>query len=165
MSIGSILNMARSGMNAQQTAIQIASQNISNADNTGYSRQTVNLAASLPTLFPYGDIGTGVDIKSVTRSRDVMLDTSYRQSAGAQAGADATSSALGQVQNIFGEPSDTGLSASLDAFWGSWSTLAQDPTNGAAKAVVHSVRQQRRDDAQSIRESSSISSISRIARR
>jgi flagellar hook-associated protein 1 FlgK len=136
MSIGSILNMARAGMNAQQTAIQIASQNISNAENTGYSRQRVDLAASLPTLFPYGDLGTGVDIKGVTRARDVMLDTTYRQNAGSQSSADATSTALSQIQDIFGEPSDTGLSSSLDAFWGAWGTLAQDPTNGAAKAVV-----------------------------
>ena len=136
MSLNSILNMARAGMNAQQTAIQIASQNISNAENTGYSRQRVELAASLPTLFPYGNIGTGVDIKSVTRARDALLDTSYRNNAGAQAGSEATSTALSQIQSVFGEPSDTGLSASLDAFWSSWSDLANDPTNGAAKAVV-----------------------------
>ena len=73
MSLNRILNMARAGMNAQQTAIQIASQNISNAENTGYSRQRVELAASLPTLFPYGNVGTGVDIKSVTRARDALL--------------------------------------------------------------------------------------------
>ncbi|HEY4133106.1 MAG TPA: flagellar hook-associated protein FlgK, partial [Gemmatimonadaceae bacterium] len=127
---------ARQGMNAQQTAIQIASQNISNASNTGYSRQSVSLVESQPTLFPYGEVGTGVDVSTITRARDTMLDTSYRQSAGAQSNADATSGALGQIQDIFGEPTDTGLSSTMDAFWSSWSTLAQDPTNGAAKAVV-----------------------------
>ena len=136
MSLNSILNMARAGMNAQQTAIQIASQNISNAENTGYSRQRVELAASLPTLFPYGNVGTGVDIKTISRARDALLDTTYRNTAGAQAGADAASNALSQIQSVFGEPSDTGLSASLDAFWSSWGNLSNDPTNGAAKAVV-----------------------------
>lgn len=136
MSVGSILNMARAGLNAQQTAIQIASQNISNAQDTGYSKQSVQLVASLPTVFPYGSIGTGVDVKTITRSRDALLDTTYRQSASAEAGADAASGALSQIQDIFGEPSDTGLSASLDAFWSAWSDLANDPTNGSAKAVV-----------------------------
>ena len=65
MSIGSILNMARAGLNAQQTAIQIASQNISNATTEGYSKQRVELSPSLPTVFPYGSVGTGVDIKTV----------------------------------------------------------------------------------------------------
>lgn len=136
MSVGSILNMARAGMNAQQTAIQIASQNISNAENTGYSRQSVQLEASLPTVFPFGAIGTGVDIKTITRSRDALLDSTYRQNASAQSSADTTSSALSQIQDVFGEPSDTGLSATIDAFWSAWSDLANNPTNGAAKAVV-----------------------------
>ena len=47
MSIGSILNMARQGMAAQQTAIHTASQNIANAETVGYSRQRVELEASL----------------------------------------------------------------------------------------------------------------------
>ena len=35
MTIGSILNSARQGMRAQQTAVQIASNNIANAETVG----------------------------------------------------------------------------------------------------------------------------------
>jgi len=136
MSIGSILNMARTAMAAQQTAVQVASQNISNATTAGYSRQRVDMATSLPTVFPYGSIGTGVSIQSITRSRDMMLDTTYRQNSAGAAGADTTNTALSQIQSVFGEPSDNGLSASLDAFWSAWSDLSTDPTNSAAKSVV-----------------------------
>ncbi|MEP6494634.1 MAG: flagellar hook-associated protein FlgK [bacterium] len=136
MSIGSILNMARTAMAAQQTAVQVASQNISNATTAGYSRQRVDLATTQPTVFPYGSVGTGVGIQSITRSRDALLDTAYRQNSAGAAGADTTNTALSQIQSIFGEPSDSGLSASIDAFWSSWSDLASDPTNSAAKSVV-----------------------------
>ena len=61
MSIGSILNIGAQAMSAQQIAVQIASQNIANATTAGYSRQRVELQAALPTVFPYGSIGTGVD--------------------------------------------------------------------------------------------------------
>jgi flagellar hook-associated protein 1 FlgK len=46
------------------------------------------------------------------------------------------SAALGQIQQIFSEPSDSGLSATLDQFWGAWNDLANDPTSGAAKGAV-----------------------------
>ena len=74
MSIGSILNMARQGMAAQQAAVNTASQNIANAGTVGYSRQRVELQASLPTVFPYGSVGTGVDVAGISRARDSMLD-------------------------------------------------------------------------------------------
>src|SRR3954463_3284106 len=136
MSIGSILNSARSGMAAQQLAVQIASQNIANADTEGYSRQRVELATSISTAFPYGTIGTGVTVQNITRARDSMLDAQYRQDSSGQAKADTTSAALGQIQQIFSEPSDSGLSATLDQFWGAWNDLANDPTSGAAKGAV-----------------------------
>ena len=50
MSIGSLLSTARTAMSVHQTAIQIASQNISNASTEGYSKQRVELATSLPTV-------------------------------------------------------------------------------------------------------------------
>jgi flagellar hook-associated protein 1 FlgK len=136
MSIGSILNMARSGMNVQQTAVQTASQNISNAQTEGYSRQRVEMATSLSTIFPYGTLGTGVQIKSITRARDAMLDATYRANVSNKAGSETTSAALSQIQSIFDEPSDNGLSATLDAFWSAWGDLANDPTSGAAKGAV-----------------------------
>jgi flagellar hook-associated protein 1 FlgK len=136
MSIGSILNSARSGMSAQQLAVQIASQNIANADTEGYSRQRVELATSISTAFPYGTIGTGVTVQNISRARDAMLDAQYRQDSSGQAKADTMSAALGQIQQIFSEPSDSGLSATLDQFWGAWNDLANDPTSGAAKGAV-----------------------------
>ncbi|HVX41891.1 MAG TPA: flagellar hook-associated protein FlgK [Gemmatimonadaceae bacterium] len=136
MSIGSILSMARTAMNAQQTAVQVASQNISNAQTDGYTRQRIELTASVPTTYPWGTVGNGVSIADVTRTRDALLDQSYRSAAADQSSANATSTALQQVQTIFNEPSDNGLSATLDKFWNSWSDLANDPTNQAAKSVV-----------------------------
>lgn len=136
MSIGGILDMARSGMNAQQIAIQTASQNIANADTEGYSRQRVDTATRLSTIFPYGTLGTGVDVVGIARARDAMLDATYRTDSAAQSNAQTTSTALSQVQDVFGEPTDSGLASSLNAFWSSWSNLAGDPTNGAAKAAV-----------------------------
>jgi len=134
--IGSILSMARTAMNAQQTVLQIASQNMSNAATEGYSRQRVELTEAPTTVFPYGAVGTGVTIQGITRARDSVLDTAYRQGSAGAAAADAQSTALSQIQSVLGEPSDTGLNAALDKFWSAWSDLSSDPTNTAAKSVV-----------------------------
>ena len=79
MSLGNVLNMARTAMAAHQTVLQVASQNISNATTEGYSRQRVELTTSFPTVFPYGSVGTGVKIAGVTQARDTLLDAAFRQ--------------------------------------------------------------------------------------
>src|SRR5205085_1340839 len=43
---------------------------------------------------------------------------------------------LSSIEGIFNEPSDTGLSATLDAFWSSWADLANDPASATAQGVV-----------------------------
>ncbi len=141
MSLGSILNVARNAMNAQQAAVQVASQNISNAQTDGYTRERIELTAAVPTTYPWGTVGNGVSIADVTRTRDALLDTSFRSESADAGAASTTSAALQQIQTIFNEPSDNGLAATLDKFWSSWSDLANDPTNQAAKSVVLSAGQ------------------------
>src|ERR1043165_790293 len=122
-SIASILSIARSAITAQQTATQVISQNISNATTEGYSRQRAELFASVPQVTTRGTIGTGVSVFGVTRACDTLLDQVFRQQSSGASGANIRSDTLGAVEQIFNEPSENGLAASLDAFWSSWSDL------------------------------------------
>ncbi|HET7322047.1 MAG TPA: flagellar hook-associated protein FlgK [Longimicrobiaceae bacterium] len=135
-SLGSILSIARSALQAQQAAVAVASQNIANAGIEGYSRQRLEVSASTPQLAPYGAVGTGVTLEGVTRARDTLLDSSYRDASSKSAAYDLRSSVLSQAEGIFGAPSDTGIGADLDAFWSSWSDLANAPSSGAARSAV-----------------------------
>ncbi len=137
MSIGSILSVANSALATQQAAIQVASQNISNANTAGYTRQKLDEVAGPSVMMPYGNVGSGVTIATISRTRDALMDASYRSDAGAAAQSHATADALGQIDSILGEPSDTGLSAAtMDAFWSSWDDLSAEPTSAAAASVV-----------------------------
>ena len=136
MSLTGILSIARTAMNTAQTAVQVASHNISNAQTEGYSRQTAVIEATPPLRYPYGSLGTGAQVATIQRSRDALLDQTYRTDAGAAAGADSSRDTLSSIEGVFGEPSDTGLSNSIDAFWSSWSDLSSDPTSMAARGVV-----------------------------
>jgi flagellar hook-associated protein 1 FlgK len=134
--VGNLLGIARSAVLAHQASVNTTSQNIANAQTEGYSRRRVELQASAALFTPFGSIGTGVQIRDFARIRDTMLDDVYRQQASGAAGGGVRSELLGRIQDVLGEPSETGLASALDAFWSSWSSLANTPTSDAAKSVV-----------------------------
>jgi len=136
MSNSGLLSIARSALLSQQAALQVISQNIANAQTPGYSRQEAVLQATPPVRFSYGSIGSGVTVATVVRKRDILLDDSFRSANGLASGSEMRRDLVGQLESVFGEPSDAGLSNALDQFWGGWSDLATSPNSGAAKAVL-----------------------------
>lgn len=136
MGISALTNIAQSALMAQEAAIEVTGQNIANAQTPGYSRQTLALSASTPDNTPNGTFGTGVSITNVTRSRDTLLDQQYRTQSAPASGFQERSTLLGEIQNVYGEPSTTGLASTMDNFFNSWSELASNPDDGSAKAVV-----------------------------
>ena len=136
MSIGLTLNIARTALNAHQAVIQTAGHNIANVETEGYSRQRVELSPNVPFRLPEGMVGTGVDVQRIGRMRDGFLDATYRREQGDAAASTLRHEMLDAVESVLGEPSDDGLASSMDAFWSSWSDLANNPTSGAARSVV-----------------------------
>jgi flagellar hook-associated protein 1 FlgK len=133
---GSILSIARTAIAAHQTAVQVVSQNVANAETEGYSRQRAELVPTRPQRFGYGSIGTGVEVANVVRLRNVMLDAAYRRESASAESFGFRRDALSQIEGIFGEPSDQAMAGALDAFWSSWSDLSNNPGSSSAQAVV-----------------------------
>lgn len=137
------LETARRGMFTQQSALHTTGNNIANANTPGYSRQRVNFQAteSYPSLglnrpqIP-GQIGTGVEAGSVQRVRESFLDIQYRSENNKLGYWESRANALEKMEEIMNEPSDTGLSKTIDQFWQSLQDLALDPTNAGARSVV-----------------------------
>jgi flagellar hook-associated protein 1 FlgK len=135
MSFG-LLSIARTALSTHQTALQTISQNIANAETPGYSRQEAVLQANTPTSFSFGQVGSGVSIKTIIRKRDLLLDDSYRSAAGQNGEAQMRADLTSQIEGVFGEPTDAGMSNALDQFWNSWSDLSASPNSLAARSVV-----------------------------
>ncbi len=128
-------------MSAQQYGLEVTSQNINNADTPGYTRQSaefsaVGPAAGVPSLYATQQAVTGVKIAGTTRIDDPILDARGRTEHGVNNYAQTTSSQIAGVQTLFDEPSDTGLAEQLNTMWNSWSALANNPGNSAARSVV-----------------------------
>jgi flagellar hook-associated protein 1 FlgK len=135
-SIASILGIARSALSAHQTAISVTSHNVANAETQGYTRQRASLVAGYPASMPYGQLGGGVNVERLERIRDGLLDTVYRRASGNLAAESQRRDILLQLEGVFGEPSDAGLGAALDAFWIAWDELAVSPNSDSARGTV-----------------------------
>lgn len=137
------LEMARQALFAQQSALYTTGHNISNANTEGYSRQRVNFA-TMPAYpspgrnrpdFP-GQMGTGVQIGSIQRIRDDFLDKQFRTESNRAGYWDTRSAALSRVEELLNEPSNSGLSKTMDEFWESLQDLGVEPNNSGARSVV-----------------------------
>lgn len=137
------LEMAKQALYAQQAALYTTGHNIANANTKGYSRQRVNFATTTP--YPSGSrnrpqipgqIGTGVQVGSIQRIRDEFLDYQFRTESSRHGYWQTTASALSRLEELLNEPSENGLSQTLDEFWQSLQDLATNPENSGARSVV-----------------------------
>jgi flagellar hook-associated protein 1 FlgK len=144
------LQTALSGLLAQQAALDVTGNNIANVNTEGYSRETAVLQTnptinipSISTLTGEGaQLGTGVNVQTIARIRNVYLDAQYRAQSSALSRAATQADELGQAQAAFNEPSSASIASQLTAFWNSWSTLANNPTSEAARQAVVASGQQ-----------------------
>ncbi|NLV23051.1 MAG: flagellar hook-associated protein FlgK [Syntrophomonadaceae bacterium] len=132
------INIALKGMMAQQTALNVTSHNIANANTEGYSRQRVNLETSVPIsgLASAGQLGSGVDIAEIVRIKDEFLNYQVRKETSRLENHIAVSHTLQQVEAVFNEPLDTGFNEQLSQFWNSWQELAKAPESSPVRTVV-----------------------------
>lgn len=137
MSLTSLLSIARGALTAHEKAVGVIGHNIANADTPGYTRQRVQFAAATPeSLPPIGQIGRGVELIGIERLRSSFFDESWRREAGVGSQYSTLKQTLEQVSGIIGEPSDTGIAASLDSLIDAFHTLATNPVDPTARAVV-----------------------------
>jgi len=132
------------GLLAQQRALDTTGHNIANASTTGFSRQEAVMVASPGLEIPAGatangsgaHLGSGVEIQDYRRVRDGFLDIQYRVQAtqhGEQAGR---AQGLDRAELALAEPSENGINTQLAKFWNSWSDLAKNPSDLAARQAV-----------------------------
>ena len=132
----SSLNTPLSAMRAQRQILDVTARNIANATTPGYHRQRVELATPGTSGISGSGGNAGVDVSRVSRSADdLIIARASREEAGRSA-ADATAATLARIESLFPEPSDHGLAAQLDDYWGSWSSVANDPGNQTARSSL-----------------------------
>jgi flagellar hook-associated protein 1 FlgK len=135
------LSIGLSALIAHRQALDVIGQNLANVNTEGYTRQRVNLRPDTGPITPavfsiYDGTGTGVRVQNIERLRERFLEIRAHQEHAAHSQLDGLEETMAQVEKTFGEPSDSGISALLADFFGSWADLSNAPTELATRSQV-----------------------------
>ena len=134
------LNTMVKGIYANQLSLDTTGHNITNALTEGYSRQSVNLAATRGQNIPsmYGDVmvGTGVDSTSIERARNVYADKQYWTETAQKEYYATTQTNYDKVESIFDDSSNTGIKNALTEFYNAWNDLSTNASTASNRVAV-----------------------------
>ncbi len=141
MSEFSGLNIGLTSLQTQRRGLELAAQNVANANTDGYSRQRLDLesigAPSVPAFWSNFDgDGSGVRVAEVTRFRDQFMEIQAALEHGSMANLDVGSTKMQAIQQLFNEPSDTGLAKQMSDFWAGWDDVANHPSDTASRTQL-----------------------------
>jgi flagellar hook-associated protein 1 len=136
MGIDTLFTIATSGLTAQRLAIEVTSENITNVNTAGYSRQITQFETGQTNTANGFALGTGVRVAAVQRSYDGLLqkqivdgNSTYQQNLARQ-------KALQQIEPLFNELTNDGLGKTVQDFLGSWHDLALNPQGSAERQTL-----------------------------
>jgi flagellar hook-associated protein 1 len=135
-------------LSAQSTAMNIASNNLSNVNNQNYANQVVSFSELPSVQTPTGPISMGIGV-SVQSTRSDVLDQLVQQQTSITSAASQEQAILQQAQAAMGESltanstsgststtSTSGLGTALSNFFASFQTFASSPNDPGAKQGV-----------------------------
>ncbi|HCU69106.1 MAG TPA: flagellar hook-associated protein FlgK [Desulfomicrobium sp.] len=134
--IGSMLEIGKKSLFANQAAIEVVGNNISNANTPGYSRQAVRLEDGNYINYAPGQLGTGVNAVEVIRYFDEFIEAQYLDKSSDQARWQTLYENLKNVEMVLNESSTDGVNSALAAFWADWQTLAANPEDTSARSAL-----------------------------
>ena len=123
-------------MQAARQGIATASNNITNADTAGYSRQRLELRTT-GTMRQGGLLlGRGVTADSITTAYDRFTQRATNERTGEHAQAQQRALSWSAIEPIFAEGPDGRLGASLTQLFDSFSELGSDPSDPSLRRAV-----------------------------
>ena len=138
-SLQGILNMSQHSIANNQAALNVVSNNISNMNTTGYSKQNVSFS-TIPAYGSYNycssngslQIGHGAQLEAINRNRAQWLDNYFREQYTEYGYYNQIGSMTNNIENLLNnELSSTGLQQKLSDFFSASQSLTTDPTNNA----------------------------------
>jgi flagellar hook-associated protein 1 FlgK len=126
------LNSAVAGLQVNQAAIQVTSNNVANANTPGYTRKVAT-----QEQVRLGSVGAGVKLTTLSRQVDTYLVKELRTSLGALATLQVQSTYYKRLDTVFGSPSsNSSIAASLDRFGQAVQAIAASPEDPTLRSQV-----------------------------
>ncbi len=132
MSLGLALNTALTGIHAVQTALQVASNNVANANTEGFTRKSV-----APISLLVAGQGQGVSISSISRQVNESLIRDMRAQLAGIGSLRIDDAFYTRMQDLYGSlASGTSLSASIADLASAFEALAAFPEDNSLRQQV-----------------------------
>jgi flagellar hook-associated protein 1 FlgK len=128
------LNASANALAAFQRSLSVAQNNVSNASTAGYAKQLPTLNA-LPFDMQNGMLG-GVQSGNPQSTRDEFLEQGVRYQAGLLGNYQAQAQSLSGLEPIFDVTGQSGILASLNSLFQSFSNWSANPDSAAARQDV-----------------------------
>ena len=146
-----LFGIAKSGIKAYKESLATTGQNIANVGNENYARREVKLGeiktGSADVLSISSNSNYGVQVDGITRAFDKFIDVQLQNASSGLSFATSQTLILEKLEKIL-RPSETTVATKIQKFFSALSTIAQDPSDlaarhiaiDAAQAVVSSIK-------------------------
>ncbi len=130
-----MLNIAISGINASQVALNTIGNNITNANTPGYTRESTVISSAVPQAMGTYSQGNGADVIGVVRQASDFLNNQLLSDSSQSSQLDALSTALSRINNYVAS-SSTGMSGQLQTMFNDLQSALSNPASVTSRQVV-----------------------------
>jgi flagellar hook-associated protein 1 len=133
--LSDLFGISVGALQAFQSALNVTSNNIANANTPGYAKETVELTAAKPQSNGSVTVGNGVTVVGISRSFSQATANQLNASQSALGQLNALQSYSSQIDNLVGTTAG-GLSTALQNFYSAWSDVANSPASSATRQAL-----------------------------
>jgi len=141
MGLFSSLNTGYSGLNVNQGALAVTSNNVANASNLDYTRERAQIVSASSIHTSSGDIGMGAKIQTVVRIKNDFLFNRYEASNKDLSYFKTLQQNMNEIVSYFPDVKDVGLNKDIQNYFDSWNHFANNPNDDSAKVDLASKTQ------------------------
>jgi flagellar hook-associated protein 1 FlgK len=144
--INSAILLIRGALEADQSALNVTSNNVANASNQSYTREVPNWQENQPIYINGIEYGSGVSVTGGVSQRDRVLEQRLQQQTQLSASSTSLLTALTTLQASFTPASGTTASGNIGTditnFFDSYTQLESSPTSNPLRQQVLSTATQ-----------------------
>lgn len=130
------MDMAISGLSANQKALEVTGHNVANLGTPGFSRQSAVMVSAATRRYGNWYVEMGTDVQQIRQIRHIFNDNIYRTQSNNLGYWESRSKAIVDLQSILGEPIQKGFQVALNNFWDSFQELSKSPESLTVRALV-----------------------------
>lgn len=130
-----LLEIGKRGLFASNRNIDVSGQNISNANTEGYTRQRAEMA---PLAYEKGglSVGLGVEVTTIKRLQDQLVEKRLRQAESDLGGLNQQSRIYKQLETLLVSNTGNDLDKLITNFFNEFSALSNNPESNALRNNV-----------------------------